>query len=59
MMNRRRFLLTSLAGVVERTEDEMESAKKVSLCPACKACPEVEVIGELVDLIQSGQLSRL
>ncbi len=56
----------------------MEQAK-VSLCPACGACPEVEIhsgevrIGEtgnlvvlkreewnmLVDLIQSGQLSRL
>ncbi len=52
---------------------------KMSLCPACGACPEVEVladevrIGEtgnlsvlkkdewnvLVDLIQSGQLSKL
>ncbi len=51
----------------------------ISLCPACAACPEVEVlsdevrIGEagnlavlkkdewnvLVDLIQSGQLSKL
>ena len=56
----------------------MES-KKMSLCPSCVACPEVEVvdgtvkIGEtgnlavlkaeewnvLVDLIQSGQLSKL
>ena len=52
---------------------------KISLCPACTACPEVEVrgndvrIGEagnlvvlrveewnvLVDLIQTGQLSKL
>lgn len=52
---------------------------KMSLCPACTACPEVEIggdevkIGEtgnlavlkrdewnvLVDLIQSGQLSKL
>lgn len=52
---------------------------KVSLCPACTACPEVEIVGDevrigetgnlavlkrdewnvLVDLIQSGQLSKL
>ncbi len=52
---------------------------KMSLCPACTACPEVEVVGDevrigetgnlavlkrdewnaLVDLIQSGQLSKL
>ena len=52
---------------------------KMSLCPACTACPEVEVLGDevrigeagnlavlkkdewnvLVDLIQSGQLSKL
>jgi hypothetical protein len=54
---------------------------KMSLCPACTACPEVEVVREagevrigeagnltvlnkeawntLVDLIQSGQLTRL
>ncbi|HEV8438549.1 MAG TPA: hypothetical protein VGT40_10685 [Methylomirabilota bacterium] len=51
----------------------------MSLCPACTACPEVEVFGDevrigeagnlavlkkdewnvLVDLIQSGQLSKL
>jgi len=51
----------------------------ISLCPACTACPEVEVLGDevrigeagnlavlkkgewnvLVDLIQSGQLSKL
>ena len=51
----------------------------MSLCPACTACPEVEVLGDevrigeagnlavlkkdewnvLVDLIQSGQLSKL
>ncbi len=51
----------------------------MSLCPACTACPEVEVLGGevrigepgnlavlkkdewnvLVDLIQSGQLSKL
>lgn len=56
----------------------MESFK-ISLCPSCTACPEVEIandevrIGEapnlavlskdewnvLVDLIQSGKLSRL
>lgn len=54
-------------------------ARKMSLCPSCVACPEVEVadgivkIGEagnlavlkaeewnvLVDLIQSGQLSKI
>ena len=52
---------------------------KISLCPACTACPEIEIsaqevrIGEagnlavlkkdewnvLVDLIQSGQLSKI
>ncbi len=52
---------------------------KMSLCPACTACPEVEIVGDevrigetgnlavlkrdewnaLVDLIQSGQLSKL
>jgi hypothetical protein len=54
---------------------------KISLCPACTACPEVEIVREggevrigevgnltvlkkeawntLVDLIQSGQLTRL
>ncbi len=52
---------------------------KISLCPACTACPEVEIVGDevrigetgnlavlkrdewnvLVDLIQSGQLSKL
>ena len=56
----------------------MESLK-MSLCPACTACPEVEIVGDevrigetgnlavlkrdewnvLVDLIQSGQLSKL
>ncbi len=56
----------------------MESLK-MSLCPACDACPEVEIVGDevrigemgnlavlkkeewnvLVDLIQSGQLSRI
>ncbi len=56
----------------------METSK-MSLCPACSACPEVEIltdnvrIGEagnlvvlrkdewnvLVDLIQSGQLSKI
>ena len=53
--------------------------KKMSLCPSCTHCPEVEVAGDevrigeagnlavlkkdewnvLVDLIQSGQLSRV
>jgi len=52
---------------------------KMSLCPACSACPEVEILGDevrigeagnlavlrkdewnvLVDLIQSGQLSKI
>ena len=52
---------------------------KMSLCPACTACPEIEISGEdvrigeagnlaalkkeewnvLVDLIQSGQLSKI
>ena len=52
---------------------------KMSLCPACTACPEVQIVGDevrigemgnlavlkrdewnvLVDLIQSGQLSKL
>lgn len=52
---------------------------KMSLCPACSACPEVEIRGDevrigeagnlavvrkdewnvLVDLIQSGQLSKI
>jgi hypothetical protein len=57
----------------------MVMEKKMSLCPSCTHCPEVEVIGDevrigeagnlavlkkdewnvLVDLIQSGQLSRV
>ena len=52
---------------------------KMLLCPACSACPEVEILGDevrigeagnlavlrkdewnvLVDLIQSGQLSKI
>ena len=52
---------------------------KISLCPSCVACPEVEIVGDevrigeagnltvlnkeewnvLVDLIQSGQLSKI
>ncbi len=52
---------------------------KMSLCPACTACPEIQIVGDeirigetgnlavlkrdewnvLVDLIQSGQLSKL
>jgi hypothetical protein len=60
-------------------EDEEMKDVKMSLCPMCIACPEVEVVGDevrigeagnlavlkkdewnvLVDLIQSGQLSKM
>ena len=37
----------------------MESAKKMSLCPACKACPEVEVVGDEVRIGEIGNLAVL
>lgn len=36
----------------------MESLK-ISLCPACSACPEVEVAGEEVRIGESGNLAVL
>lgn len=35
------------------------NAMKVSLCPACGACPEVEVIGEEVRIGEAGNLAVL
>jgi hypothetical protein len=32
---------------------------KVSLCPACSACPEVEIIGDEVRIGEAGNLSVL
>jgi hypothetical protein len=36
----------------------MESTK-VSLCPACGACPEVEVLGDEVRIGEAGNLAVL
>ena len=32
---------------------------KVSLCPACSACPEVEIIGDEVRIGETGNLAVL
>ena len=32
---------------------------KVSLCPACSACPEVEIIGDGVRIGETGNLAVL
>ena len=39
-------------------EDAMESVK-MSLCPACTACPEVEIVGDAVRIGEAGNLSVL
>jgi len=36
----------------------MESVK-MSLCPACTACPEVEIVGDEVRIGEAGNLSVL
>ncbi len=33
--------------------------KKMSLCPACTACPEVEVVGDEVRIGEAGNLAVL
>jgi hypothetical protein len=38
--------------------EEMESLK-MSLCPACSACPEVEVTGDEVRIGEAGNLAVL
>lgn len=37
----------------------MEPIKKVSLCPACGACPEIAIHGEEVHIGEKGNLVRL
>ena len=37
----------------------MEPIKKVMLCPACGACPEIAVYGEEVRIGEKGNLVRL
>jgi hypothetical protein len=32
---------------------------KISLCPACTACPEVEIVGEEVRIGEAGNLAIL
>jgi hypothetical protein len=32
---------------------------KMSLCPACSACPEVEIVGEEVRIGEAGNLAVL
>jgi len=39
-------------------EDAMESVK-MSLCPACTACPEVEIAGDEVRIGETGNLAVL
>jgi hypothetical protein len=39
-------------------EDAMESVK-MSLCPACTACPEVEIAGAEVRIGEAGNLAVL
>ena len=39
-------------------EEDMEGTK-VSLCPACTACPEVEIVGEEVRIGEPGNLAVL
>ena len=33
--------------------------RKVSLCPACDACPEVEIVGDEVRIGEAGNLAVL
>jgi hypothetical protein len=40
-------------------EDHMEIAKRASLCPACTACPEVEIVGDEVRIGETGNLAVL
>jgi hypothetical protein len=37
----------------------METLKKMSLCPACTACPEVEIAGDQVRIGEPGNLAVL
>jgi hypothetical protein len=35
------------------------NATKMSLCPACSACPEVEIVGDEVRIGEAGNLTVL
>jgi len=37
----------------------MENNAKMSLCPACTACPEVEIVGDEVRIGEEGNLAVL
>jgi hypothetical protein len=37
----------------------MEKNSKMSLCPACTACPEVEIVGDEVRIGEEGNLAVL
>lgn len=37
----------------------MDKNAKMSLCPACTACPEVEVVGDEVRIGEAGNLAVL
>ena len=37
----------------------MEKDAKMSLCPACTACPEVEIIGDEVRIGEEGNIAVL
>lgn len=37
----------------------MEAIKKVTLCPACGACPEIAIYGEEIHIGEKGNLVRL
>jgi len=37
----------------------MDNRLKMSLCPACTACPEVEVVGDEVRIGEEGNLAVL
>lgn len=37
----------------------MDKSLKMSLCPACTACPEVEIVGDEVRIGEEGNLAVL
>ena len=37
----------------------MDKTKRVSLCPACTACPEIAILGEEIHVGETGNLTVL
>jgi hypothetical protein len=42
----------------DREDEEMKTVK-MSLCPACTACPEVEIVGDEIRIGETGNVAVL